>query len=113
MLPSKNISANVLIDTNIALRYLLHDDKAMAAKAKGIISCGAVILPEVMAEVIYVLQKVYKVSRHETCEALKDLLTETETPNPLVIEKAIELYEETSLDFVDCILIAYHRIEKL
>ena len=86
----KNTSEKMLIDTNVALRYLLQDNEVMAAKAQEIISSGGILLPEVLAEVVYVLQKVYKVSRHETYESLKDLLAETESPDPLVLERAVD-----------------------
>ena len=108
----KNTSEKMLIDTNVALRYLLQDNEVMAAKAQEIISSGGILLPEVLAEVVYVLQKVYKVSRHETYESLKDLLAETESPDPLVLERAVDLYGETTLDFVDCVLIAHNHVEK-
>ena len=109
----KNTSEKMLIDTNVALRYLLQDNEVMAAKAQEIISSGGILLPEVLAGFVYVLQKVYKVSRHETYESLKDLLAETESPDPLVLERAVDLYGETTLDFVDCVLIAHNHVEKI
>ena len=51
----------ILIDANVILRYLLNDVEEMSKKSAEIINAGAFTLPEVIAEVIYVLKSVYKV----------------------------------------------------
>ena len=65
-----------LIDANIILRYLLNDNPEMSEKAKEIINDGAFTIPEVMAEVIYVLKGVYKVERQEISDVLQEFLKE-------------------------------------
>ena len=67
-------------------------------------------LPEVVAEVVYVLKGVYKVGRDEISNTLIDFMDEVAIDNQEVIILALSLYSETTLDFVDCILIACHRI---
>lgn len=59
-----------LIDANVILRYLLGDHPQMSKEAKKIIEDGAFTLPEVLAEVIYVLKGVYKVERPEITKTL-------------------------------------------
>ena len=49
--------AKVLVDTNVILRYILNDNEDMAMEAANIIKNGAITLPEVLAEVVYVLKK--------------------------------------------------------
>ena len=50
----------LLLDANVILRYLLADDPGMADKAEEWIASGvAHATMEVLAEVVYVLQKVY------------------------------------------------------
>lgn len=44
-----------LIDANVILRYLLGDHPEYSEKAKKVIEEGAYTLPEVIAEVVYVL----------------------------------------------------------
>ena len=44
-----------LIDANVVLRYMLHDDKTQSAIAERTIRDGAYLLPEVLAEIVYVL----------------------------------------------------------
>ena len=56
----------VLIDANVVLRYLLDDHLELSAKAAKIIEEKDVLLPmEAACEVVYVLQKVYKVDREQ------------------------------------------------
>ena len=54
-----------LIDTNVILRYLLDDIPEQADKAESVIKQGSFTLPEIIAEVVYVLTKLYKVPRNE------------------------------------------------
>lgn len=82
----------------------------MSKEAKRIIEDGAFTLPEVLAEVVYVLKGVYKVERAEIAKTLIEFLDEISIENQETICEALSLFSETSLDFVDCVLIARHRI---
>ena len=99
-----------LIDANVILRYLLGDHPQMSEKAKKVIEAGAFTLPEVLAEVVYVLKGIYKVERAEIAKVLIDFLDEISIENQETVCEALSLFSETSLDFVDCVLIARHRI---
>ena len=98
----------ILLDANAALRYLLRDNEEMAEKSKSAISYGAFLLPEVLAEVVYVLGGVYSVPRREISEKLSAFVDEVECDNPEVLQTALRTFGEKKLDFVDCILYAYH-----
>lgn len=82
----------------------------MSVEAQKTIEEGAFTLPEVIAEVVYVLNGVYKIERDEIARTLIDFLDETAIENQEVICGALTLFSESSLDFVDCILIVRHRI---
>ena len=99
-----------LIDAYVILRYLLGDHPQMSEKAKKVIEAGAFTLPEVLAEVVYVLKGIYKVERAEIAKVLIDFLDEISIENQETVCEALSLFSETSLDFVDCVLIARHRI---
>lgn len=101
----------ILIDANVILRYLLNDVEEMANQAKEIIKIGAWTLPEVIAEVVYVLKSVYKVEREEISNAILEILNELEIEHKATIIEAVKIFSETNLDFVDCVLIAYNRVE--
>lgn len=99
-----------LIDANVVLRYLLGDHPQMSEKARQVIEEGAFTLPEVIAEVVYVLKGVYDIDRVEIGRTIIDFLDEVAVENQETVCEALSLFSETSLDFVDCILIARHRI---
>jgi predicted nucleic acid-binding protein len=100
----------VLLDANAALRYLLADNPEMAAKTKSAIEFGAFLLPEVLAEIVYVLSGVYSVPRPELAAKLIVFLGEVDCGNPVVLRAALNRFGTTKLDFVDCLLLAYHDV---
>lgn len=97
-----------LIDANVILRYLLADNQVMAQQAKEVVENGAYSKPEVIAEVVYVLKGVYRVGRADVAAYLKALLQVIQCPEEEAVIYALDLYAQTSLDFIDCLLIAYH-----
>jgi len=103
----------ILIDANVILRYLLNDVEEMAIEAEKIIKIGALTLPEIIAEVIYVLKYVYKIERGEISNAILKILEEIEVERKNIVIESVKIFSETNLDFVDCILIAYDRIENV
>ena len=105
--------AKKFVDTNVILRYLLHDVESQQKEVDELIESGVATIPEVLPEVVYVLRKSYKVDRHKTAEALLRILDEIEVAHNAVMIHAAKLYGATNLDFVDCLLIAYHEVENV
>ncbi len=105
----KNIK---VVDTNVILRYLLEDDEELFNKARRIFDKALnreseILIKEVViAEVVYVLEKVYKINRKIIAETLKELLIlkGIKVENKDFVIKALEIYKNKKLDFVDCIL---------
>ncbi len=100
----------VLIDANVILRYLLRDVEDKYFVACQVIDKGCCTTTEVLAEVVYVLLRVYHVSREEVSTALFSLLKKVQIENGLAILFAVNLFRNSSLDFVDCLLISYNRV---
>jgi predicted nucleic-acid-binding protein len=103
-----------IIDANIILRYLLNDSQELSEKATEILENNSVFVPnEIIAEVVYVLEKVYKVERQEIFLSLKELFDydNIEVANLKLILSALSLYSERKLDFVDTLLFEYNKIE--
>lgn len=104
----------VLIDTNILLRFLLQDHEILSQQAKQIIDDNDVIcLNAVIYEVIHVLQSVYKIDRALIADKLLILFENDviESENKSVTLKSLVIFKETSMDFMDCLLIAYRIID--
>lgn len=105
MLWSKNTK---LIDANVILRYLLNDNPEMAQQAKAVIEGGAYTKPEIIAEVVYVLKGVYQATRADIRTFIKELLNSVLCAESDKVSYAVDVYADTTLDFVDCLLVAYH-----
>lgn len=104
-----------VVDANIILRYLLNDHEELSPQAKDIIENSSVSIPnEVIAEVVYVLEKVYKIPRRTTKGKLRQLIDSQHitVTNALVIQKALSIYaSKRKLDIVDAMLCALAEIE--
>ena len=107
----------IVLDTNYILRYLLDDNHTMFLEAKKVIdenSC--LVLMEVIAEVIYVLQGVYSASKEDIVASLVGFI---EMNNISIIEdeeivfKTLKIFETKNLDFVDCYLCALKKRYKI
>lgn len=105
----------VIIDANVVLRYLLDDIEEQAVKATEILENHQVYIPnEIIAEVVYVLEKVYKIERLQIRKSLDDLISydNIQVDNEIIIQNALELFAKRRLDFVDTLLFAYNKVEK-
>ena len=64
-----------IIDANIVLRYLLKDDSVLFIKSVRIIENDkAFLTTEIIAEIVYVLEKVYRVPKIEIKNVLINFL---------------------------------------
>lgn len=100
-----------LLDANAILRYLLSDNQEQAAKVCDAVLAGATTVPEVLCEVVYVLQgRVYKFERIEIVSALLGLLEDIDCERLVCMRAALKLYGDTNLDFVDCILVSMNNV---
>jgi len=101
-----------LIDANVILRYLLRDDEILFRTAASLlekVKLGeeAVIIPEsVLAETVYVLQKVYKIEKEIIAEKLRALFAYKGVVNSdkKDLVDSIILFGQSHLSIVDCIV---------
>ena len=103
-----------IVDANIILRYLLKDEKSQFSKAKFILENNELFIPfEITAEVVYVLEKVYNISREEISSSLSKLFFYNNLSfiNKKLVLKALEFYSYYKLDYADSLLCAYKSIE--
>ena len=100
-----------LLDTNVLLRYILNDNEEMSRIASELIDGTVYTVPEVLAEMAYVLAKVYKANRADIATFLSAIVNDVDVEPAHVVEKAIEVYRDNNLDFMDCMLVAYNKVE--
>jgi len=104
-----------IVDANILLRYLLKDHDEMHKAAKSIIEDRNVFIPnEVVAETVYVLEKVYDIPRLKIRSAINILLDykNLDLTSKDLLREALSLYSTRKLDFVDSILLAQNHVYK-
>jgi predicted nucleic-acid-binding protein len=108
----------VVLDTNTILRCILQDDREAALLVNEQMAREkCLILPEVIAEVVYDLLKTYRLDRKAIVQSISVMLghKNAQVPHKTVIETALRRFDETKLDFVDCLMVGYavikgHRI---
>ncbi len=99
----------IALDTNYILRFLLKDNEEMYLEARNTIKNNDCFIDnEVLAEVVFVLLKVYKTSKNDIRVSLEKFLS---LPNIILnskvtILRALEIFDKKNLDFVDAILCA-------
>jgi predicted nucleic-acid-binding protein len=102
----------VLIDANYILRYLLRDHESQFLIVKEIIENKDISLFDfIIAEVVYVLEKVYGVNREEIKSVLEDLLMykNISVSDKAVLVNSFKLYADNAIDFADALLISYYK----
>jgi len=114
----KNI---IIVDANIILRYLLRDNEKFYKEAEALFNDAfsgkkrILIMYSIIAEVVYVLLKLYKVSRKEIAEVLIELMKikGVKVQDKEILLNTFKMFKNKNLDFIDCLLCAYSRKYKV
>ena len=98
-----------MLDANAVLRFLLQDIEEQFQEVKAIVKRDrCYVTLEVMAEVCYVLEGLYQVSREDIADNFRKLNFDVTILNVDVFLRALEIFEKPpKLDFVDCLLYGY------
>jgi len=102
----------VIFDTNAILRFILQDNQVMADEVEQQMFDGVCLIPvEVVAEIVYVLSKVYGLKRDVIAQTIADLadLDNIKIVQKPVVLHALHVYASTTLDFVDCLLVGHAK----
>jgi len=106
----------IRIDTNYIIRYLVNDNIEMANIAEEILTSKNVFISnEILAEVVYVLLGVYQIPKDDVANQLLELLNfdNIYVSDKNIINQAFEIFKSKNLDFVDCLLCAYSKKDKV
>jgi len=104
-----------LVDANIILRYLLDDGGRLSEKATQILEKENVFITnEVLAEVVYVLEKVYRAERKDISASLGALVaySNINTIDFQLTSVALSTYSDKNIDIVDALLFACSKVKK-
>ncbi|MCL2356562.1 MAG: PIN domain-containing protein [Defluviitaleaceae bacterium] len=103
----------VLIDANVILRHVLKDNVEMAQQVEDLLKTNKVYAGlEVIAEVVYVLEKVYKVERNDIVNTLRVFFSHSSisVESNEVLDISFSLFDAGKFDFVDTVLYAKNRV---
>ena len=108
--PRRGRVIEALVDTNVLVRHLTGDPPAQARRASAFLSAGHVLLlaDVILAELVYVLSSYYGRPRDEVARAARALLAlpSIAVRDPLLLHRAIELFESERFAFHDAYLVA-------
>lgn len=111
----------VIVDTNVIVRYLINDQPELHKKSRNfldLVKLGkikAYIEQTIFTEVIFVLTNLYNIPRDKIKESLHSLLLYRgfyNSEKDILIE-SLNIYTQTNLHIVDCIIAAKAKFENL
>jgi predicted nucleic acid-binding protein len=101
---------SLFVDTNVLVRHLTGDPPGQAGRASAYLAkADALFLPDlIVAEVVYVLESVYRAPRDRIAQSLRAVVTfpSIRTTDRDLLLRAIEVYEFDRLDFAEAYLVA-------
>ncbi len=100
-----------ILDANAVLRFLLQDHEEKFQQVKSVIQKkNCYVTMEVLAEVCYVLEGLYQVTREDIISNFRKLNNDVIILNADVLLRGLDIFDETpKLDFVDCLLYGYQE----
>ncbi|EDM72266.1 hypothetical protein RAZWK3B_08451 [Roseobacter sp. AzwK-3b] len=106
----------IALDTNVLVRFLVQDDPLQAQLATKVIDlltddAQGFVSREVLIELVWVLERAYRLGRAEIAVALDALLsaTELEIEGSDEVAPALELYRNDGFGFADLMIAAAAR----
>jgi predicted nucleic-acid-binding protein len=108
-----------LIDTNVIIRFLAADVEALHLESVAIFNkiyhneLQVEILGEVLMEVLFVMKGIYKESKSETVESLKEILSLRGVVNrdKYILIEALTIFCNKNIDFVDALICTKSKFE--
>lgn len=112
---------SIVIDTNAFLRLLLNDIPKQADQVEQLILQARrgqvkIIVPQIILfEIDFILRKYYGFGKKEIVGKLQSLVLASYfvIESRDIFQKALFLYSENTISFVDCFLVAKSRIEEV
>ena len=106
----------IALDTNVLVRFLVQDDPLQAQAATKVIDqltdeSQGFVSREVLIELVWVLERAYRLGRAEIAVALDGLLsaTELDIEGSDEVAPALELYRNDGFGFADLMIAAAAR----
>src|ERR1700683_1047130 len=99
------------LDTNIVVRYLTHDDPSQSAKAIELFASLSIESPGFLSlitlvESVWVLERSYRFTKDEIVRVVETFLRgrEVVVERAELVSQALRLFNDTGVDFSDCVI---------
>ncbi len=106
-----------LIDTNLIIRFLVNDDPQKVSKVEKLLkdkNNTNIILDTVVAEIIWVLSSYYDLNKSDVVEKVRALIhVETIECNAFLISRALTIWEENNISYIDAYLAAVAQLGEI
>jgi predicted nucleic-acid-binding protein len=103
------MTKTTILDTNAIVRYIAKDNRKQELIVREIIEKKEItIMPEVIAEVVYILCKFYKMPRNIASSNILKFLEDINFDDA-VLCNGLKTFGKNKLDFVDCLLLQYSK----
>lgn len=103
-----------LIDTNLIIRFLVNDNPKKVSRVEKLLkdkNNKNILLDTVVAEIIWVLSSYYSLNKPDIVEKIKALIhVDTIECNAFLINRALTLWEEYSISYIDAYLAAVSEL---
>lgn len=99
-----------LLDTNLIIRFLVNDNPQKVSRIEKLLidkNNTNILLDTIVAEIIWVLGSYYSLKKSEVIEKIRALIhVDTIDCNAVLINKALSVWEENNISYIDSYLVA-------
>ena len=103
-----------LLDTNLIIRFLVNDDPKKASRIEKLLidkNNTNILLDTIIAEIIWVLNSYYSLKKSEVIGKISALIhLDTVDCNSVLINKALSIWEENNISYIDSYLSAVSKL---
>ncbi len=103
-----------LLDTNLIIRFLVNDNPQKVKRVEKLLidkNNTNILLDTIVAEIIWVLSSYYSLKKSEVIEKIRALIhLDTIDCNAVLLNKALSVWEENSISYIDSYLVAVAKL---
>lgn len=103
-----------LLDTNLIIRFLVNDDPKKVNRVEKLLSDKNntnILLDTIVVEIIWVLSFYYSLNKTDVIEKINALIhLDTIDCNAVLLNKALSIWQENSISYVDSYLVAVAKL---
>ncbi len=103
-----------LIDTNLIIRFLVNDNPKKVYRVEKLLKNKNninILLDTVIAEIVWVLHSYYSLNKSDVIEKVRALISvDTVECNAFLINRALTLWEENNISYIDAYLAAVSEL---